>query len=467
MNIVEVLKLADELLFTHTGEHLDSLQETIIQGTLQGHKYAKIASEKNLSEGHVRDTASQLWQKLSNVLGEDINKLNARNILEKLIISNRVSSGKFISFHQISICSKQNQLPKSSSLSQTIEKNHLDIDTAPEITAFYGRNDELKTLKNWLIQDCPRIITLTGLIGIGKTTLAIKLIEEIQTEFEHITYRSLRYCPSINIFLIDLLQSFVSTPLPNTLDRKVNLLQKILRKHRCLIIIDDVQMIFENGQLSGQYKAEFEEYYLLFNQIAELSHASSLLLITNEQPEDSITNRHKFTRSLKLTGLGESAKQILKDKQLSDKQMWDILIEKYQSHPLWLEMTATMIQELFAGNLTEFLSYPSSILSNEIVAQLNRLWLRLAESEQQIVNYLAQQKKALSLKQLLQENPHNYNPEILLNTIQSLKRRNLLDTEQKGNHASFLKLNKTLAVYARAQTPKNFNSSPSSINLSE
>jgi len=31
MDIAEVLKLADELLFTNTGEHLDHLQETFLK----------------------------------------------------------------------------------------------------------------------------------------------------------------------------------------------------------------------------------------------------------------------------------------------------------------------------------------------------------------------------------------------------------------------------------------------------
>jgi hypothetical protein len=463
MDIAEVLKLADELLFTHTGEHLDHLQEIILKGTLKSQKYAKIASENHLSEGHVRDTASDLWQALSDVLGKNVNKLNARNILEKIIISNSGSRGDFVGGNKVSISSKQKRSHKSSPLAKPIENQpYLDLDTAPEITGFYGRTDELNTLKTWLIQDSHRIITLVGIIGIGKTTLAIKLIEQIQRQFEYIVYRSLRYCPTIDNFLTDLLQSFISPIIPNTLDRQVNVLLKFLRKHHCLIIIDDLQMLFQPGQFAGQYQAEFEGYYFLFKQIAELSHASSLLLITSEQPDGAIApsasakliaTRHKFTRCLKISGLGESAKQILRDKELSDEQMWDTLIEKYQGHPLWLEMIATMIQELFLGNVTDFLTYPGLILSNAIASQLSRLWRRLSDSEKQVVNYLAQQEDVVTVSQILQEISHS--PTELLKAIQSLKRRclledtlNLVEASNVENYGSaLLKINPIFKNY--------------------
>ncbi|HBB30269.1 MAG TPA: hypothetical protein DDZ80_02555 [Cyanobacteria bacterium UBA8803] len=92
------------------------------------------------------------------------------------------------------------------------------------------------------------------------------------------------------------MRNFTSQALPNTLNRQVDLLLKVFRQHRCLIIIDDLEILFKNGKFAGNYQPEFEGYYLLFKQIAELSHISSLLLITSEQPPDAIATRQKLTR---------------------------------------------------------------------------------------------------------------------------------------------------------------------------
>ncbi|TRV04403.1 MAG: hypothetical protein EWV41_17430 [Microcystis wesenbergii Mw_MB_S_20031200_S109] len=76
MNTQELTSYLDELLFSKTGEHLDSLQLSVIRGVLNGKKYADIAKEYNCSAGHVKDEAYKLWQLLSDTLGEDINKSN-------------------------------------------------------------------------------------------------------------------------------------------------------------------------------------------------------------------------------------------------------------------------------------------------------------------------------------------------------------------------------------------------------
>ena len=97
MDISEIVQLADELVFIKTGEHLDYLQEAILRGTLQGHKYWKIAQETHASEGYVRDVGSKLWKILSEELGEEITKANFRAKIDKATVyqNNNISSPLF------------------------------------------------------------------------------------------------------------------------------------------------------------------------------------------------------------------------------------------------------------------------------------------------------------------------------------------------------------------------------------
>ncbi|NJL88449.1 MAG: hypothetical protein HC916_00605 [Coleofasciculaceae cyanobacterium SM2_1_6] len=88
MSWQEVLKYVDDLLFSQTGQHLDSLQMSILRGVFENQKYAQIAKEYNCTEGHVKDEAYALWQRLSEVLQETLNKSNFRATIERNIITN-------------------------------------------------------------------------------------------------------------------------------------------------------------------------------------------------------------------------------------------------------------------------------------------------------------------------------------------------------------------------------------------
>ncbi|AKV66704.1 MULTISPECIES: hypothetical protein [Microcystis] len=89
MNTQELTSYLDELLFSKTGEHLDSLQLSIIRGVLNGKKYADIAKEYNCSAGHAKDEAYKLWQLLSDTLGEDINKSNFCATVQRVVGKNK------------------------------------------------------------------------------------------------------------------------------------------------------------------------------------------------------------------------------------------------------------------------------------------------------------------------------------------------------------------------------------------
>lgn len=76
--------------------------------------------------------------------------------------------------------------------------------------------------------------------GIGKTALSVKLANEVQENFGHIIWRSLRSVPPVQEMLLNLIR-FVSDEqekdLPETVDALITLLIYYLREHRCLVVV--------------------------------------------------------------------------------------------------------------------------------------------------------------------------------------------------------------------------------------
>ncbi|WP_159251579.1 hypothetical protein [Microcystis aeruginosa] len=101
-----ICSLIDNLVFDHTGKHLDTLQLGILKNVFDGQKYAKIAEKYNCSEGHARDKAYELWRILSEVLGEELNKSTVRSAIERLIVSNSINNlgNKSVKIDQVTFC---------------------------------------------------------------------------------------------------------------------------------------------------------------------------------------------------------------------------------------------------------------------------------------------------------------------------------------------------------------------------
>ena len=168
MNLKEVLQMADEMVFAKTGEHLDDLQEAILRGTMQGEKYTKIAEEIHCNESYVRDIGSKLWQILSEELGENVSKTNLRSAMGRFIFEN-VSNFENVAISSFNTCGEARHPPdKPNSHPPNQEISHQDLSEMPELGAFYDRTSELKTLTTSILQQNSRLITITGISGIGK-----------------------------------------------------------------------------------------------------------------------------------------------------------------------------------------------------------------------------------------------------------------------------------------------------------
>ena len=442
MSLEEALKLADKIVFDKTGQHLDDLQKAVLQGTLKRKRYWQIAEDFDYSESCIRGVGAELWKILSQELGEDVNKSNFCSAMERWQSSSILNLGQdVVVSDSFNICEKERHPPDIPNSHQPNQKTshpkqpttpHQDLDEMPELGDFYNRNTELETLTTWILQQHYRLIALTGIIGIGKTTLAVKLVHQIKDNFDYIIWRSLETSSTFAEFQTDLIQSFSQSQPENSLEntQKPLPLIKYLQKYRCLVVLDDIHHLFSSGELAGKYKPGYEEYDSFFKQIEKLSHQSCLLLIGWEQPIKLPQLKSKKTSIpiLQLTGLDiASAREILRDYGLTEVENWEMLIHHYQGNPLWLKSVASQIQEL-EENLIELLPDDTILLPEDLKDILQETSDRLSQPEKQTLSLLATKNQPISLAQLLEATETS--PSDLLNTLQSLCRRSLIEKQE-------------------------------------
>lgn len=468
MDVKDVLQFTDRLFFSETGKHIDRLQETIVKGTLDGQKYSEIAEEEHCTEGHVRNVASELWQILSNALGQEVNKSNFRATFKRLNFANIWNFNEFnkdiVQIGEINFCentSPSQKVPNSPTDKETLNKGNAKpkvreyLGEMPKFGSFYDRTSELTTLKQWILHENTRLLAIHGIIGIGKSAIAAQLVEQIKHEFDFIIWRSLATSPPLSILQTNIIQSLCrggaesggGAPLPAPSADGVTEPEEIkgnhrglplleyLRKYRCLLIFDDVQTIYSSGQLAGTYQPGYQDYGTLLRQLAELSHNSCILLLSWDQPREiaALEGENSPVRSLQLNGLG-AAREIFREKGLTEEENWSELIEIYRGNPLWLKIVATMIIDLFNGSVSELLSYQTLFLG-DLESLLHPPFNRLSDLEKQVISWLANETAPASLSQI----PENMqiSPSDLLKILQSLGRRSLIDKVKQGNQTLF------------------------------
>ena len=115
----------------------------------------------------------------------------------------------------------------------------------------------------------------------------------------------------------------------------------------------------------------------------------------------------------------------------------------YNGNPLWLNIIASTILDLFNGSVQEFLSYPTLFLG-DLEPILKQHYQRLCESEQILLQWLANQDQPVKVSQ---KPPELLAARDFLKAIQSLKRRSLLEK------SSGLTLQPAIAQYVKNLIP--------------
>ncbi len=273
--------------------------------------------------------------------------------------------------------------------------------------------------------------SLIGYGGVGKTSLAAKLVEQTKDKFEYVIWRSLLHAPSIQDILVNLIPS-ISYSLPD-LDYQISLLIEYLCKHRCLLVLDNAESILSSGEGTCEradfYREGYEGYGELLRRVGEAPSQSCLLLTSREKPKElaSLDGVALPVRSLRLSGLKqEEGQAIFKAKGLEATNQLSGLISHYAGNPLALKLVVTTIQDVFDGNTDEFLNQKVTVFG-DIRDLLDQQFNRLSDLEKELMYWLAINRELVSMSNLRLDIITPASQQKFIELIESLGRRSLIE----------------------------------------
>jgi WD40 repeat protein len=305
----------------------------------------------------------------------------------------------------------------------------IDRGEAPIVATFYGRESELKKLQQWVTEDRYQVIALLGLGGIGKTAIAALLMEKVKSSFDYIFWRSLQNAPSVENVLKSCLQFIAGgehIDISGDLNEQILRLIKVLQEHRCLIVLDNFETVLESQTNQNRWAG----YATLLQRVGEVMHRSCILLTSREKPGEIglLEAKTMPVHSLQLSGLKASdAQKILKEQALvGTESEWKQLVDFYIGNPLALKLVSDFIKEVFEGNIAEFLKENTFIIKN-VYNLIEQQFRRLSELEHDIMYWLAIEREAVSLAELLEDIVEPVIKSTLLEAISSLQGRFLVE----------------------------------------
>jgi len=232
-----------------------------------------------------------------------------------------------------------------------------------DVPVWKGRDEILAELKAKLLhpQNAPKVLAIIGQGGIGKTSLAVKLMEAVgvnlsglalaaDSPYEGAMYFKVQKGTSLDdvaeFLLSDGLR--IQTPEPlKTADEKIAKIIEGLAQNRFLLVLDNLEDILHPAKHSQARKAIWPDWGKLLNALVYNQHQSQTILTCREVPADlgdsrskKATINRKLVQVEKLLGVDtEASVEILKEYGLRDSEedlQW--IAERVKGHVLVLEM---------------------------------------------------------------------------------------------------------------------------------
>jgi len=413
-----------------SGKEIKPFEKACLRGLLCRYRPGQLAFKLAWTSGALRVELNKgLYRSLEAIADQPLNTLRWEKVPEWL-------EAKGYKTQRQNLHNPHNLAADSQANSGT---NFADWGEAPNIQTFYGRTEELAKLEQWIVRDRCHLLAICGMGGIGKTALAVKLVENMQSQFDCFIWRSLRGAQPTAQLIADLLQ-FLNSSQQNGCG--ISDLLEVLRQKRCLIVLDDFEATLQDGELVGVYRQGCEAHAELLQRVGSERHQSSLILIGREQPKEISMHQGEDQpiRYYKVNGLQrQGAFELLRARGFTGSENGlEALVQQYRGNPSALRIVAGTIQELFNGNVSEFHKQTALALGDVLRTLLYQQFESLSKPEKDVLYWLAIKHRPVSLSTLRSEMNLQTSGSELINALESLRWRSLIEKVSEQDEVMFL-----------------------------
>jgi tetratricopeptide (TPR) repeat protein len=334
MTSEEAIQVADQVILAHTGSSLTDIQRMILRESLAGKGYERM---EGYAPQHIKNEGKRLWDSLSEALGEKVGKTSFRGALER-----RLKSGNIM---------PTPPMPSTYDGQTWVGRESLVTELLPKL------------------QGQTRLLWITGISGIGKTTLGECLVSkawERDPTFQWIYLEILEgQSPDFPSVAADLLAKLGEPDLDpkerNNPDQLAKRLLQKLQSNPYWIQLDALERLLNPEQTTELV----DPYWVTFLQrcLTDAPFASRLVLTSQAFPNALIEFGDRYPnawREIRLDGLLQVEQQLefFAKRGISvESANQDILarIAKiYEGHPLVLKVIAEDILKDFAGGVVRY-----------------------------------------------------------------------------------------------------------------
>ena len=370
----EAINIADEALKIYSGKILTDMQRLILQESFAGKGYEEMIGYEHQ---HFKNEGSALWKLLSEALGEKVSKTSFKGALEKRLKSSQI----------------------------VLSSPHPNIYDSEK---WVGRSPLIEKLLNKFQQNT-RIVWLTGLSGIGKTTLgeciAVKAWENNPSfQWIHLEISASQltdFATGAREILSQLGEKDFDLQEMNDPKRLSDRLLTKLQRNCYWLQIDAIERLINANEFID------ENWLIFFKSCLTINNFSSRLFLTSQVlPNVMISWQYDYSNlwsEHKLKGLDteESEQYFIKNGILvneSNQSFLNNISQIYEGHPFVLQIITKEIVQDYQGDVVKYWEHNKAEFE-QVRRELNSHRLTEAQYNDALADQVIKKIKE-SLKQL-------------------------------------------------------------------